>query len=590
MRLKVKGLLNPTIWLLMSSSVPMGCAISQKNASHYKSLHLEGQERIDYLYTQAEAYSQSNQPKKSIPLFNEAILVNPDSTSLRLRLALELLQVDEWNEALQITNQVLEKEPQNTAAMSLKAQILVLIKNDQEAIALYKELIKINPQMSEAYINLGVLYAQRSEWSQAEAIFKSLSINSNYAHPEKAYYYLAQAQQEQSTPLAKQKAIQSYQQALKLKPGFVDAVLSQAGLHLELKQVSEGQKLLENWQETEGPHPSVAGVLADLYLTQKKHDLAMRQLKFVGAGYPDSHELKFKMALVQIEAHKFAEASVILESLLVEIPDSDRARYILAAVYLEINESERAYAQFKQIPYYSSYFTDACVGLAQLAKGLNRTAEASTFLANAIKQRDDEPTLYILHSGLLGEQNKHEESYAVINQAHQKFSNHPTILFYYAVSLDQRNQKNEATEIMYKVLAIKPDHAMALNFIAYGYAEQKTRLDEALTMAQKALAQEPQNPFILDTLGWIYYQKGQYQEAVVWLEKAYEHGNNESLILDHLGDAYTRVGLIQKALVLFEVALEGLSDPQQKQLMLTKIQDLRSPTQKYPKRIPAATP
>lgn len=576
--------------LLVVVGLQWGCATAQKNATHHKRLHLDDQERVDYLYTQAEAYSQSNQPKKSIPLFKEATLITPQSSALQLRLALELLQVDEWSESLQITNQVMEKEPENTRAMALQAQILVQIKNDQEAINLYQKLVKKDPQMFEAFINLGVLYAQRGEWSKAEALFLELSKNSNYQNPEKAFYYLAQAQQEQEGPAAKQRAIQSYQQALKLKPGFVDAVLSQAGLLFELKQLAKGQQLLEGWQESEGPHPSVAGVLADLYLSQKNYELAMRQFKFVGAGYPDSQELKFKMALLQIEAQKFAEATVILESILAELPDSDRARYILAAVYLEMNESEKAYLQFKQVPYYSSYFIDACVGVAQLAKTLNRSSEAATYLSNAIKQRDDEATLYILHTGLLEEQNKRDQAYSVIDLAYQKFSDNPSVLFYYAIALDQRSLKNEATEIMQKVLTLKPDHPLALNFIAYGYAEQNIRLDEALLLAQRALAKEPNNAFILDTLGWIYFQKGNYQEAIVWLEKAFEYGTNEPLILDHLGDAYIQVGLVQKALALFEVALENLSDPQQKQQMLTKIQDLREPTQKYPNRIPAATP
>jgi Flp pilus assembly protein TadD len=86
-----------------------------------------------------------------------------------------------------------------------------------------------------------------------------------------------------------------------------------------------------------------------------------------------------------------------------------------------------------------------------------------------------------------------------------------------------------------------PDDPGALNDLGYLWTEQGKNLQWARQMIQKAVDSEPENAAYLDSLGWAYYQLGQYAEAVQWLEKAAAGDEPDGVILDHLGDAYWKV-------------------------------------------------
>jgi len=105
------------------------------------------------------------------------------------------------------------------------------------------------------------------------------------------------------------------------------------------------------------------------------------------------------------------------------------------------------------------------------------------------------------------------------------------------------------------VLKIDPNNADALNYIGYTYAEQGVRLDEALSLIQKALKLKPDSGYIIDSLGWVYFQKGQYERALSTLLKAATLTGEDPTVQEHLGDAYFKLREYKKALQAYEKAL-----------------------------------
>ena len=118
-----------------------------------------------------------------------------------------------------------------------------------------------------------------------------------------------------------------------------------------------------------------------------------------------------------------------------------------------------------------------------------------------------------------------------------------------------------------------PENADALNYIGYTYAEQGINLDEAEALIKKALKLKPEDGYIIDSLGWVYFQKGNYKKAVKLLEKAVESNAEDAIIKEHLGDAYLKNNLNNKALEMYEKALE--LEPQKQELQ-KKIDTLRN--------------
>jgi len=109
---------------------------------------------------------------------------------------------------------------------------------------------------------------------------------------------------------------------------------------------------------------------------------------------------------------------------------------------------------------------------------------------------------------------------------------------------------------------LDPEHAAALNFLGYSYAERTERLDEALDLVERAIALDSWNGAYLDSLGWVYYQMGRYDEARGPLERAAREMPKDPTILEHLGDVYSSLGERNSAWSAWQRALDaGAEDP-----------------------------
>jgi tetratricopeptide (TPR) repeat protein len=137
------------------------------------------------------------------------------------------------------------------------------------------------------------------------------------------------------------------------------------------------------------------------------------------------------------------------------------------------------------------------------------------------------------------------------------------------LTLAGAGRPDEALEQMRALLALDPDHAEALNFIGYSYAELGARLDEAEALLRRALRVAPRRGHIVDSLGWLMLKKGEPARAVELLELATRLIGPDPLVLEHLGDAYRAAGRAADAAGAWRRALGGLGEePPAEQLRL----------------------
>ncbi len=108
---------------------------------------------------------------------------------------------------------------------------------------------------------------------------------------------------------------------------------------------------------------------------------------------------------------------------------------------------------------------------------------------------------------------------------------------------------------MRRVIALEPQNASALNYLGYTYADLGQNLDEAEQLILEALKYKPDDGFITDSLGWVYYKKGDYQKALAYLKKASEIVPEDPVILEHVGDAYLKLNDKPNALKYYQKSL-----------------------------------
>jgi tetratricopeptide (TPR) repeat protein len=170
-------------------------------------------------------------------------------------------------------------------------------------------------------------------------------------------------------------------------------------------------------------------------------------------------------------------------------------------------------------------------------------------------------------------QEEYEKAKKVVEEGLKLDTENIELLFRLGVVLDKMGDKTQCLDQMRKILEINPDHADALNYIGYTYAEQGIRLDEAMDLIQRALKIKPDSGYIIDSLGWVYYQQGLYHEALKHLEKAASLVPNDPTINEHLGDVYFKKKMYRKSLEMYEKAL-ALNHPDAEKLK-ARIEEVR---------------
>jgi Tfp pilus assembly protein PilF len=111
-------------------------------------------------------------------------------------------------------------------------------------------------------------------------------------------------------------------------------------------------------------------------------------------------------------------------------------------------------------------------------------------------------------------------------------------------------------EAMRKVISLDPKHANALNYLGYTYADLGQNLDEAERLIKEALKYKPNDGYITDSLGWVYYKKGEFDKAIIYLKKAVELVPDDPIMLEHVGDAYLKLDDRENALKYYKKSLE----------------------------------
>jgi tetratricopeptide (TPR) repeat protein len=314
--------------------------------------------------------------------------------------------------------------------------------------------------------------------------------------------------------------------------------------------------------------------LGELYVGQNKLDEALKQFESLQGTEVDPRETRIKIGLISFEKGDFERAANEFNLVLAGDPENDRARYYLGATYVEMKADDKALESFERVSEKSELYLDSRVQAAYLYDRKDQTQKAIDVLQAVLKKSSDRKEIYAFLSSLYRKLKEYPKAIQAMERVVSLDPKNDEAHFQLGALYDENKNKDKSVANMKKAIELNPKNAAALNYLGYTWAEMGVQLDDAEDLIQRALKIQPNDGFYIDSLGWVYYQKGDYPKAVEQLERAVEITVDDPTIIEHLADAYDKAGRGDRALTRYRDALKHTKESDQIKRIREKIQRL----------------
>ena len=341
--------------------------------------------------------------------------------------------------------------------------------------------------------------------------------------------------------------------------GEVAPILLRARLLQGMNRGDEALPLLEKSIKKYPDDKRLRLTYARMLVENNRMDEAKVEFSSLVQQYPEDDELRYSLALVCLEAKAWEEAKGYLEDLIARESHVDSAHLNLGRIAEERNDPESALVEYAQVGPGNDYLP-AQLRQADILMGNGKTSEAQSRLA---VQRDAQPDyaiqLYLIEAETLAANNQGDKAWNVLQQALKQYPDDLNLLYTRAMQAEKRNDLAQMEKDLRLIIQRDPDNAMALNALGYTLSDRTTRYDEAKVLIEQAHQINPEDPAVLDSLGWVNFRLGNLDEAERLLRQALERFPDQE-VAAHLGEVLWANGKQREARQIWSKFLKEQPD------------------------------
>ncbi|MEJ2059299.1 MAG: tetratricopeptide repeat protein [Gammaproteobacteria bacterium] len=461
-------------------------------------------------------------------------------------------------EALRAARRWAELAPDNLQAQQTVAVLLVRTGKTHEALSWFEKILN-TPGQSEkdGYALIYELLSNEKDSANASVAATELAA----AHPKSAYAQLMAARVQLDAG-ADQDALKHVQAALDLKPDLLDALILRARIYVELGQVDRGIRELKALVQRHPRDFHVRVSYARVLLSAKRYTAAEREFAEALKMRPKDGNLLLTLGLLNMERKHYKLAEGYLKRL-VRVGDSHVtvATYYLGRIAEKQGKAEQAIAYYYKVVD-GKYFLDAQLRIAGLLAKLGRIEQARATLArlrSLSANSEIQVRLYLAEGQLLREAGDYQAGMELFDEALRQFPDNNDLLYARALMAEKLGRIDWLERDLRSILKREPDNATALNALGYTLADRTDRYREAYKYISRALELRPNDPAILDSMGWVQYRLGHLEKAEKDLRKAYGMFDNPE-VAAHLVEVLHAQGKRTEARKLLNQALAKTPD------------------------------
>ena len=448
-------------------------------------------------------FTSIGQPDKALASYQRATEINAGSTIARDKLISHYLDSGKVAEAESRTKAILEKSSKDLMGRFFDARIRLSKHNADEAIALLQGVVKDEPQFAGAHYFLGVAFLQKHQTTQARGAFaEAVKLNPKFpeARTVLAKVYLAEG----SLDLA----IEQAQAAIQLNPRNIQAAIISGDAYLRKGDIAKSKQVFEAIAKALPNEPLAPYRLGLVARAEKNEAKALAYFEEALSKKPGAIEPLTQIAMIKLTQGKANEARERVNKQIGVSPNNPLFYNLLGQLWMKAKDLGQAEVAFKKAIELDDSFLSAYLNLGQVYYQAGKTDQAEKEYDAVIEKN---PKMIQAHM-MLG----------IIHENRKEY--------------DKAQARYEA------ILKQSPRFAPAANNLAWTMAEQGGNLDVALSHAQTAREGKPDDPYMADTLGWVYYKKNAFLLAISLLKEAADKLPNEPVVHFHLGMAQSKNG------------------------------------------------
>ena len=227
------------------------------------------------------------------------------------------------------------------------------------------------------------------------------------------------------------------------------------------------------------------------------------------------------------------------------------ARILVGEILQAQGRSREAITAYRAVSEDSPFSWMVRLRIADELERLDATEEAVAELEGLAESRPDRFEPLFRLGNMLRAKERFEDAATAYDRAIERVAEprreHWTMFYFRGIARERTEDWPRAEADFLLALELEPEQPFVMNYLAYSWIEKKLHLDRAKGMLVRAVELRPDDGYIVDSLGWVYFRLGEYRKGVTYLERAVELRPQDPVINDHLGDAYWRVGRRQEA-------------------------------------------
>jgi len=493
-------------------------------------------------------------------------------------------------------------ETRDLAVIRRASQFASAAGDTETMIAVGRLWLEIEPASEEAHLVLafqlleaGMLEESIEHMGQILALggeldFSVISARSQYLTPEQRGMLLAQFQllhsrfpEHETLHYAVMQLLEQsdqHAQAMEELTAYKERhgnsarlTLMEAQLLLQLDQLDRTIALLEEGIETYPDNRLMRFNFGRILVQVGRLEEARVQFQQLAQMEPDDYETLYSLALLELELDSLDAARSYLIRILNAGVRMNESHYYLG--YIDENQGRAAEAidHYLQVGTEFTNFLNAQRQAVRLLVLEERFDEAHALVLSVSEGRPElEIVLVAVEVDALMNTGQLERADALLSATLGIYADNVDLLFARALLSDRQGNLARAEEDLRRIIALEPQNATALNQLGYTLADRTDRHEEALALLERAIAADPEDPAIIDSLAWAQYKLGRYEEALANLQRAFAVFPDAE-VAAHLGEVLWMMGRHDDANRVWNEALRERPDSA---ILLNTIERLRN--------------